>query len=128
MDHRAATRARAFLKARIIFNNGMSTMDCVVRDLSDGGARLQITDSVALPSRFDLYILKKDETRRASLQWRTSEEIGISFENAVGVKSDASEMAERISRLEVETADLRRLVEELRRDFRPASSEMKRAS
>ena len=91
MDHRSATRARAFLKAQIRFNNGMSTMDCVIRDLSDGGARLQISDSVAIPNSFELHIPKRDETRRAILHWRTSEEMGVGFQDSSVSKPDDAE-------------------------------------
>jgi hypothetical protein len=121
MDHRSATRARAFLKAQIRFNNGMSTMDCVIRDLSEGGARLQISDSVAVPNSFELHIPKRDETRRAVLHWRTAEEMGIGFQDAAVSKPEDSELTQRVAQLESETAALRRLIEEMRREFRSAT-------
>ena len=114
MDHRSATRARSFLKAQIRFNNGMSTMDCIIRDLSDGGARLEISDSVAIPSSFDLYIPKKDETRRASVHWRTAEQVGVAFHDASDVKIERPEVMDRVARLEAEVAALRQLVEDMR--------------
>ena len=123
MDHRSATRARAFLKAQIRFNNGMSTMDCVIRDLSDGGARLQISDSVAIPNSFELHIPKRDETRRAVLHWRTAEEMGIGFQDSAVSRPEDSELAQRVAQLESETAALRRLIEEMRRNFRSATPE-----
>ena len=33
-EHRKETRQRVFLKGRIVFNNGSSSFDCLVRDLS----------------------------------------------------------------------------------------------
>ncbi len=117
MDHRSVTRARAFLKAQIRFNNGMSTMDCLIRDLSEGGARLQISDSVALPSSFELYIPKRDETRRAILHWRNSEEIGVGFQGSSLSEPETHGLMQRVAQLESETASLRRLVETMRRDI-----------
>ena len=125
MDHRSATRARAFLRAQIRFNNGMSTMDCLIRDLSDGGARLEISDSVAIPSSFDLYIRKRDETRRATVHWRTSDQIGVAFRDASDIKLESPEVMERVARLETDLAVLRELLDEMRRELR--SEELRKA-
>ncbi len=116
MDHRSVSRARAILKAQIRFNNGMSTMDCVIRDLSEGGARLQISDSVAIPGSFELHIPKRDETRRAILHWRNSEEIGVGFQSASLSEPETHGLLQRVAQLESDTASLRRLVETMRRD------------
>jgi hypothetical protein len=56
INHRGAHRPLSLLKGRVIFPDRPSTMDCVVRDLSDGGARPQIGHHVAVPDRFDLYM------------------------------------------------------------------------
>lgn len=117
MDHRSVTRARAFLRAQIRFNNGMSTMDCLIRDLSEGGARLQISDSVALPSSFELYIPKRDETRRAILHWRNSEEIGVGFQGSSLSEPESHGLLRRVAQLESDTAGLRRLVEAMQREI-----------
>ena len=117
MDHRSVTRARALLKAQIRFNSGMSTMDCVIRDLSEGGARLQLSDSVAIPSTFELYIPKRDETRRAILHWRNSEEIGVGFQGASLSEPDTHGLLRRVAQLESDTATLRRLVETMHREI-----------
>ena len=118
---RSSTRVRTFLKARLVFNDGNSSLDAVIRDLSDSGARLQVGDSVALPDRFDVYIAKKDETRRARIRWRTKEELGISFEDSVASipppQPPSSDMTQRISQLEAEVAALSHLVEEMRAEL-----------
>jgi hypothetical protein len=119
MEHRSATRTRALLSGQIRFNGGMSTMDCLVRDLSEGGARLQIGDSVAIPARFDLYIAKKDQTHRAALQWRTREEIGVAFEPATASEPADPDISWRVSQLEAETLHLRRLLDEMRGELQP---------
>ena len=118
MDNRSATRARAFLRAQIRFNNGMSTMDCLIRDLSDGGARLEISDSVAIPASFDLYIPKRDETRRATVHWRTSEQLGVAFRDAADMRLEAPDMVERVARLEADIAALRQILDEMRSEVR----------
>lgn len=78
-EHRRETRQRTFLKGRIIFNNGSSSMDCLVRDMSMSGARIALSQSAVLPEAFDLYIPQKERTYRSSLRWRRSDGIGITF-------------------------------------------------
>jgi hypothetical protein len=123
-EHRRESRLRTFLKGRIIFNKGASTMDCLVRDLSPSGARLALTETSTLPESFDLYIPQKDRTYRASLCWRRADGIGITFVDeaapapvpaaaAPPPADDAAAMlalVRRISELEAENAALRRLL------------------
>ncbi|KQO72450.1 pilus assembly protein PilZ [Methylobacterium sp. Leaf111] len=126
-EHRRESRLRTFLKGRIIFNKGASTMDCLVRDLSASGARLALTETSTLPESFDLYIPQKDRTYRATLCWRRADGIGITFVDEaapapvpVSVPAAAPPPADeaaamlalvrRISELEAENAALRRLL------------------
>ena len=121
---RSSTRVRTFLKAKLVFNDGNSSLDVVIRDLSETGARLQVGDSVALPDRFDVYIPKKDETRKARIRWRTDEEMGIVFENgAASAPAPSPEVTLRLSQLEAEVASLRRLVEEMRAELQSVAPE-----
>jgi hypothetical protein len=118
MKPRNTTRIRSFLKARLIFNDGNSSLDGLVRDLSESGARLQVSDSVALPDRFDLYIAKKDETRKVRIKWRTNDEVGVAFEEiAAAPQSHNIDLARRLSELEAEVTELRRSLEELRAEL-----------
>lgn len=45
---------RALLGGRIIFNNKSSVFDCVIREISDRGAVLQVGSTFALPTVFTL--------------------------------------------------------------------------
>jgi hypothetical protein len=122
-EHRRETRQRVFLKGRIVFNNGSSSFDCLVRDLSSSGARLVMSDATTLPDAFDLYIPQKDRTYRATLRWRREDGIGVTFEEparaaptpAPAPDLPASEasvtlLLRRVSELEAENAALRRLL------------------
>ncbi|WP_342107553.1 PilZ domain-containing protein [Methylobacterium sp. SI9] len=121
-EHRRETRQRVFLKGRIVFNNGSSSFDCLVRDMSSSGARLVMSDAATLPEAFDLYIPQKDRTYRATLRWRREDGIGVIFEDparapAVAptpdpIATDASVtmLLRRVSELETENAALRRLL------------------
>ncbi|MCJ2087667.1 PilZ domain-containing protein [Methylobacterium sp. E-005] len=120
-EHRRETRQRVFLKGRIVFNNGSSSFDCLVRDMSSSGARLVMSDAATLPEAFDLYIPQKDRTYRATLRWRREDGIGVIFEDPARAPAPsaldpaASEasvtmLLRRVSELETENAALRRLL------------------
>jgi hypothetical protein len=78
-EARRYERVRTFLGAQVIFNNNRSTLDCQIRNISPGGAKLVLSDSVALPSEFDVYIPQKASTYHAVLRWRLPGSAGIEF-------------------------------------------------
>ena len=69
-ENRNEVRQRVFLKGRILFNNGSSSMDCLVRDFSSTGARLVLSETATLPEMFDLFIPQKERTYRSAMRWR----------------------------------------------------------
>ena len=121
IERRALVRHKTFIKGRIYFNNRLSSLDCIVRDVSEQGARLQVPESVALPDAFELYLPNKDEHYRAQVHWRKGDQIGVSWipdssfkqKAESGAHSDNS-LAERVERLEQEVAELQRRLDNLR--------------
>jgi hypothetical protein len=93
-------------------------MDCIVRDVTDVGARLEASESVALPDVFELYLPTKDEHFRAQVEWRKGNHLGVSWsaEQASKQGSGRSEhsMADRVAKLEHDLAVLQRCFESLR--------------
>jgi hypothetical protein len=77
LERRHEFRKRCYLGARIEFNQRRSTMDCLVRDESEGGARLIVTESVTIPAEFDLALRDRTQTRRMTLAWRRGDEVGV---------------------------------------------------
>ena len=114
---RKADRIRSLLTARVVFNKGASTVDCIVRNISPIGARLDIADSMALPTEFDLDIPHKGRTFRARIAWRSEGLVGVETIDgrfaAPAIDADESE-ADRCDRLMRENARLRAEVLELK--------------
>lgn len=122
-ERRTASRQRSFLQGRIFYNNRRSSVDCLIRDISDIGAKLKLSEAITVPEAMDLYIPSKDEFRRARVQWRSGGEIGIAFgegnaASAVAPGSSDLEIAARMQKLEADIASLRRVVNELRAEIR----------
>lgn len=55
-DRRLAQRRRVLKGGVVAFNDHYSSLPCIVRDISDTGARLRIEGSMNAPDKFDLII------------------------------------------------------------------------
>lgn len=124
-NDRVAPRHKVFLKARITFNRGASSFDCIVRELSAVGARLVLSETSMLPETFDLHIPQKGKTYRSALRWRREDGVGVAFPDEVGLAvpptnvpdnsgTEASRifLLRRLGELEVENVALRRMLAE----------------
>lgn len=134
-EKRSAPRLRSFLKGKAIFNNRQSTLDCLVRDISATGARLEVSNAVLLPELFDLYVPQKDTTYRVRITWRAEGEIGVEFDHVPAQVQAApaprADLASRVHDVEVELAALRMLVSQVRLevdDLRKAAGQRALAS
>ncbi len=77
-DHRSAPRQRVLKGGRIVINDGFSTFQCTVRNLSDTGARLKVASIIGIPDAFQLAM---DDGRKfaCTVAWKTEFEIGVQF-------------------------------------------------
>ena len=64
---------------------------CVLADISDTGARLDVEDSKALPDHFRLLLSGSGSARRyCRVIWRGAAQIGVAFEKRPGEAADAT--------------------------------------
>jgi len=64
--------------AQIIFAHRTAVIDCVVRNLSDGGACLKVASPIGIPDTFELR-LDAASVRRCRVVWRKATQIGVEF-------------------------------------------------
>lgn len=113
-ERRHSKRLKSFLQGLVYIDKRRGAMSCVIRDLSETGARMILSESVAIPEVVSLHIPQKDETYRARVKWRHGDEVGLAFGPAEAAEpADAGDLAKRVSQLEVEIALLRRMVKRL---------------
>jgi hypothetical protein len=121
-EPKVAIRQRTFLKGTLYYNNRRASIECVVRDMSDSGARLTFEHPATVPDNVELFIPQKQLTLRARVHRRGSNEIGIAFEIERSLEprriSDA-ELQQRVETLEAEIAALKRLVAKLKAKVLP---------
>jgi len=77
-ERRLAQRLRTLKGGKIVVNNGFSTYDGRVRNLSDIGAKLTVASLVGIPETFQLAM---DDGRRFNCEtiWRKEGQIGVKF-------------------------------------------------
>jgi hypothetical protein len=81
-ERRRHQRTRSLKGASIAFNNQASAIDCVVKNLTNDGACLEIESSVGVPERFDL-VFNQDHVQKPSrVIWRMMRRLGVVFDAA----------------------------------------------
>ena len=113
LDRRTSVRARTYLGGQIAFNNRFSTMDCLVRNMSHDGAKIELASTVIVPGKFDITINQRGDSRRAQIVWRTQTEAGITFLAAEGASVISIQSARQIKHLERVRASLEMRVAQL---------------
>lgn len=78
-ERRSQPRQRVLKGAIIRFNKGYGALECVVRNLSENGARLTFGETTAVPGSFDLKIAGDGGVREARVRWRTPDSVGVSL-------------------------------------------------
>lgn len=119
-DKRSTPRLRSFLKGRVVFNGGQNSLECLIRDISSTGARLEVSANVTLPDRFDLYLPHRDETCKVHSQWRRGSQLGIAFdhiESAPAVPPQPQDVASRVQQLEAEVGLMRLLLAQMKSEL-----------
>jgi len=78
-DRRRGVRHRALKKGEILFNGGYSGIDCLIRNLSNGGALLMTDSPQSVPDRFDLGLEAVRPVRHCETRWRGNDRLGVRF-------------------------------------------------
>ena len=79
IERRAYARHRVFKGGRLAFSGGAG-VECTVRNISSGGARVDVASSVGLPQHLTLYIASDHFMRHCHKVWRNETRIGLAFD------------------------------------------------
>jgi len=65
---------------KIVLPGSWGAYDCVIKDVSDTGARLRLGgESTILPKDFELVFVTEALTYPVQLRWRRDHEVGVEF-------------------------------------------------
>jgi hypothetical protein len=78
-DRRKLFRNRVYYGGLIAFNARQSTLDCVVRNYSPFGAKIELDHSAILPDEVDFAVPRKGMSCVARLAWRDRDTAGLVF-------------------------------------------------
>ena len=79
MDHNRGTQRQNVIMAGTISFGG-SGIDCLVRNISVGGANLEVESQIGIPSSFDLVINLERSNHHCHVVWRKARRIGVAFD------------------------------------------------
>ena len=79
IERRIQPRHRVLKGGRLAFDDG-GGFDCTVRNISTGGARVDVGGPVGLPASFTLFIDNDHFARRCHAVWRHEQHIGVAFD------------------------------------------------
>lgn len=114
-ERRNTQRQRTLLGGRIVFNQRRSTLDVVVRNFSDSGALVVLSDSVTLPEAFDLEIGHKQRSYVVRVRWRGPQRLGVVFEGQSVAEAETGpiELARRLKLSEQHNEQLKARITQL---------------
>jgi hypothetical protein len=78
-DGRHTKRKRTLKTGKIVYNNKMCVIDCQIRDMSESGCRVRITNTVGIPRRVELIVPMDSKQRECEVVWKTRSELGIRY-------------------------------------------------
>jgi hypothetical protein len=77
-DRRREKRERTLRHGKVIYSGSSCMMDCLVLDLTEGGARIKPADIMLCPEEFVLKI-QYSPLRSCEVVWRKNTELGVRF-------------------------------------------------
>ncbi len=78
MESRAVIRRRLFKAGTIGLGEGQ--IDCIIKNLSEAGAGLEVTSPLYIPDHFKLFVRSDNFERLCRVVWRRQNRIGVVFD------------------------------------------------
>jgi hypothetical protein len=100
-ERRQSVRARSRAAGTLFMADDEMTAECIVRNISAGGAKVRVSSAVRLTHEVGLLLVHRGVYFEAELVWRASDEAGIAFRGWHRLKGSATsrlEQANAISR------------------------------
>jgi diguanylate cyclase (GGDEF)-like protein len=93
-EQKPTPRGRTFLAGKVISNYGQSTIDCIVRRVSETGAVIEVESVLGVPERFHLLIPGEGEPQPCKRSWQSEKQVGLVFETAEATNSESAAVDE----------------------------------
>ena len=77
-EWRLAPRRNTSIQASIVFDGGRATRNCVIRNVSESGAKLELATVAGVPDTFDL-LIPGHPPQPCRVTWRALKEMGVAY-------------------------------------------------
>ena len=82
LEQRLSPRRNTMIEATIAFDGGRTKIACIIRNLSETGAKLEVAGAISgIPRTFDLMVAKV-RPQGCTVMWRSLKELGVQFHDA----------------------------------------------
>ncbi len=102
-DQRSVHRKRTFLSGKLSYCDEAFSCDCVIRDISERGARVSVTNPQFIPERVVLIELKGLLAYDAIIRWRQGKMLGLFFEREIALDDPSLARNRALRRLAMAT-------------------------
>lgn len=112
-EQRQEKRVSTLKKGRIIFNNGHSVVDCIVRNISETGACLELPGHVELPSTITL-VIEGGAKHECDVVWSANNKLGVTYvDPSLGRQTESPRhlLLRRVRSIEEQLDELRSEIE-----------------
>jgi hypothetical protein len=114
LDRRQSVRDKVIYGGVAEIGERGASRDCVVRNISENGARLEFSNDIRLPKdRMLLTIARKGRSFLARIIWWRDNFVGVAFSSQTSYELPGSDLAERLRKSEIKKRQLQRRIKEL---------------
>lgn len=99
IDRKPSPRPRVLLRGLIVYGEGSFTCDCVFRNLTANGARIQVDQLFQISPRFYLINIRDGVAYDARVVWNKGLQIGVKFDAVISLSIDNDAVLRRLKKL-----------------------------
>jgi hypothetical protein len=78
LERRLAPRRNTSIEATIAYRGGGALKSCIIRNVSETGAKLEVASVAGIPDSFDL-LVAGHRPQPCRIVWRALKEIGVQY-------------------------------------------------
>jgi hypothetical protein len=114
LDRRQNAREKVIYGGVAEVDERGATKDCVVRNISEKGARIEFNNAVKLPKeQISLTIARKGRSFLAKIIWWRDNFVGVAFSSEQPYELPVSDLEERLRKSEAKKRQLQRRIKQL---------------
>ena len=98
IEARAGRRRTMLLGGLLVHGSALLATECTLRDLSEGGARVQVSTFTIITAPVALLVVRLDRAWAARVVWQAGLLMGLRFERAIELNPDDTSEPDRTVR------------------------------